>query len=325
MKLGIDVYLVVGVGKLQDRYGRSIDYLRFSITDRCNHRCFYCMSPGTKFLPTADLLTFQEMKFLVDVFKQLEIKQIRITGGEPLIREDVVQIVESLSKHFYLSMTTNGSMLKKLVKDLKAAGLSSINVSLNSLDEENFRAITFGELRPVLEGIDEAVEQSLFVKLNVVVSQKNFDELPELLKYASNRGVPIRFIEMMPVGRKNEGTVFEKQILEKLSSYQLKPVHARFGYGPAKYFVTKEGSYVGIISAMSNSFCESCNKLRLSCDGKLYPCLGSTFHVNLMRAIRSGQSTQQISELVRTAVNNKPFSHNMNHGKIDNAMNRLGG
>ncbi|MGB9821584.1 MAG: GTP 3',8-cyclase MoaA [Pseudothermotoga sp.] len=310
---------------MQDRYARVINYLRFSITDRCNHRCFYCMPPDVEFLAKEKLMSLEEILTLGNIFHSLGIEQVRITGGEPLMRDDVVQIVKAFSEYFRVSMTTNGSRLKDFAEDLKGAGLQSVNVSLNSLDEYKFRQITRGEIKPVLDGIDEAIKYQLFVKLNVVVSKMNIDEVPELAKYASFKGVPIRFIEMMPVGRKNSGAVFEKEILDRLSSFELKPVSVQLGVGPARYFVTSGGNYVGIISAMSKSFCSFCNKIRLSCDGKLYPCLGSTIHVDLLQAIRSKYSHQQIIQLIQKVLESKPYQHDMNNAEIDSKMNRLGG
>ncbi|MFN4190036.1 MAG: GTP 3',8-cyclase MoaA [Pseudothermotoga sp.] len=309
-----------------DKYNRKIDYLRFSITDRCNHRCFYCMPPDVKFLPDDRLLTLDEIRTLAETFSHLGIEQVRITGGEPLLREDVVHITRELAQYFRVSMTTNGVRLKELAWPLKEAGLISVNVSLNSLNEDVFFTITKGNVKPVLAGIDFAIECGLFVKVNTVVSQMNLNELPELVDFASKRGIPIRFIEMMPIGRQNRGVIFEDQILEKLSDFDLRPVQVKLGQGPAKYFVTKYGNYVGIISAMSKSFCEDCNKLRLSCDGKLYPCLGSTHYVDLLKSLRSkDHRVEQLSELIKIAIYNKPLSHQMKGSAVDNAMNRLGG
>ncbi|WP_041083861.1 GTP 3',8-cyclase MoaA [Thermotoga profunda] len=307
-----------------DKYNRKIDYLRFSITDRCNHRCFYCIPLDTKFLPFDNLLTTDEINILAQIFSGIGIQQVRITGGEPLLREDVVDITRKLSKYFRISMTTNGSRLRELAESLKEAGLVSVNISLNSLKEDVFFRITKGQLKPVLAGIDAAIKCGLFVKINTVVSQLNLNELPELVDFVSKRGIPIRFIEMMPIGRQNKGTIFEDQILEKLSDFDLKPVQIKIGQGPARYFITKHGNYVGIISAMSRSFCKSCNKLRLSCDGKLYPCLGSTYYVDVLEKLRS-QQVEQLSELVKIAIYNKPLSHNMKDSTVPNTMNRLGG
>lgn len=284
------------------------------------------MPLDNKFLPSDNLLTTDEIDILAQIFSGIGIQQVRITGGEPLLREDVVDITKKLSKYFRVSMTTNGSRLRELAEPLKEAGLVSVNISLNSLKEDIFLRITKGQLKPVLAGMDAAIECGLFVKINTVVSQLNLNELPELVDFASKRGIPIRFIEMMPIGRQNKGAIFEDQILEKLSDFDLKPVQIKIGQGPARYFITKHGNYVGIISAMSKSFCESCNKLRLSCDGKLYPCLGSTYYVDVLEKLRLGhQQVEQLSELVKIAIYNKPLSHNMKDSTVPNTMNRLGG
>lgn len=283
------------------------------------------MPTDAKFLPSDNLLTIDEIGVLAGVFSNLGIKQIRITGGEPLLREDVIEITRRLSGHFQLSLTTNGSKLKELAKPLKEAGLLSVNVSLNSLSEDRFYEITRGSLRAVLEGIETAIECNLFVKINTVVSEKNLDELCDLVNFSAKRGIPIRFIEMMPIGKENRGAVFEGEILKRLSTFELKPTTVKLGAGPARYFVTKDGNYVGIISALSKSFCTSCNKLRLSCDGRLYPCLGSTYHVNLLKSLRSGASTEQVLNMIKTAVEKKPFAHHMKDTQVDNEMYKLGG
>lgn len=309
---------------MQDFYERNIDYLRLSITDRCNHRCFYCTC-NNLFLKEENLMTYDEVNLISQFFYELGIKCIRITGGEPLLRNDVVRIVKALSSRFTVSMTTNGSKLSQLAKDLKDAGLHSLNISLNSLKQETFYKITHARLKPVLAGIDRAIEEKMNVKLNVVVNHMNFDELPDLVEYAFSRKIPIRFIEMMPIGKQNTGVVFEKQILEKLSELNLSPVDIKLGFGPARYFVTKDGNYIGVISALSKAFCNTCNKLRVSCDGKLYPCLGSDFFIDLLAAVRKKIPESEILNMIIKSVEKKPFSHNMVVSQVKNKMNRLGG
>ncbi len=308
-----------------DAHGRKINYLRLSVTDRCNHRCFYCMDESANFLPEMDLLSFEEIKLLAKVFFHLGINKVRITGGEPLLRSDIVGIVKVLSERFTVAMTTNGSLLSELAKDLKEAGLSSVNVSLHSLKTDTFRKITRGDLDRVLRGIDEGLNAGLSLKLNAVVCDENFGELPKLVLFASERRIPIRFIELMPVGRENKSSYFEKQILEKLSNFRLTPTDVKLGEGPARYFVTADGNYVGLISAMSKSFCESCNKIRMSCDGKLYPCLGSSLFFDLRQYLMDVSSIEKIQDVIFDALKTKPLSHTMKSKAVSNKMNQLGG
>ncbi|AEH50624.1 GTP 3',8-cyclase MoaA [Pseudothermotoga thermarum] len=308
-----------------DKYGRKITYLRISVTDRCNFDCFYCIGENRSFIDEENLMKLNEIEILAEVFKKIGIKKVRITGGEPLCREDIVDIVRLFAKEFSVAMTTNGSLLSKFAKDLKRAGLSSVNVSLNSLKPETFFKITRGDLRRTLDGIEEALKVGISLKLNTVVCEHNFEELDELVRFAEKLKVPIRFIELMPIGRKVETRYFERQILQKLAEFDLKFVDIKLGEGPARYFATKDGNYVGVISALSKSFCESCNKIRVSCDGKMYPCLGSTLFVDLLKPLRSGATFDDLQKIVLEAVDLKPSSHTMTSKPVGNKMNQLGG
>ncbi len=308
-----------------DKYGRKINYLRLSITDRCNHRCFYCMDENVAFLPKENLLKLDELASLVQIFRNLGITKVRITGGEPLLREDIIDIVKIFSKEFTVTMTTNGSLLSELAQNLKESGLSSINVSLNSLRQDTFFKISQGNLKKVIAGIDEALKICMNVKINTVVSEYNFNELPALVTFATEKNIPIRFIELMPIGKRTMAKYFEQQIMEKLAEFRLTAVDIKLGEGPARYFVTKDGNYVGLISAMSKSFCTECNKIRVSCDGKLYPCLGSSQFFDLITHLRKGAPIDQLQNMIMKTLETKPYTHSLKNQPVNNVMNRLGG
>lgn len=304
---------------MRDRYGRNINYLRLSISNRCNFNCFFC-SPGRI---VSRELTLDELRRFSEIFSALGIEHVRITGGEPLLREDLPKILELFSKKFQISITTNGSLLRDLAKTLSEFNVRSINLSLHSLDEERFYRMTGGNLNDVLDGLDAALREKLYVKLNCVVSRYNAEEIPTLVRFAGELKVPIRFIELMPIGQDNESVPL-KEIVEHLKIFDLKPVNVKLGFGPASYYITKDGNYVGIIAALSKNFCNSCNKVRVSSEGKLYPCLGSSFCVDLRELSRSN-SGEKISEVLRTVIESKPFRHNMEEKPVQNSMKELGG
>ncbi len=251
------------------------------------------------------------------------IEHVRLTGGEPTIREDLPEIIELLSKRFRVLITTNGSRLKDLAKLFKEFDVQAINLSLHSLDEETFHKITRAKLKDVLDGLNSALKEGLNVKLNCVVSEHNVDEIPELVRFAGELKVPIRFIELMPVGQNNKAVPL-KEILDRLKDFDLKPVDVKLGFGPASYYVTKNGNYVGIIAALSKNFCDSCNKIRLSSDAKLYPCLGSNFHIDLRDVLNRG-SSEEVLKIIKYAIETKPSKHRMNENFVPNNMRELGG
>ncbi|WP_041075772.1 GTP 3',8-cyclase MoaA [Thermotoga caldifontis] len=304
---------------MKDLHGRNVDYLRLSITTECNFDCFFCSSNSS----SVSTLTLDELRTFSEIFSELGIRNVRLTGGEPLLRADLPQIVEMLSKRFNIFITTNGSRLKDYAKLFKMHGVQSINLSLHSLDEETFYRITKASLSHVLEGLNSALKEKLNVKLNCVVSEHNVDEIPELVRFATKLRLPIRFIELMPIGKDNRAVPL-KEIFERLQIFDLRPIDVRLGFGPASYYVTKDGNYVGIIAALSKNFCETCNKIRLSSDGKLYPCLGSSFHIDLRRILMEG-SKEKLVEAVKVGIERKPLKHVMNEGMVLNAMRQLGG
>jgi len=304
---------------MRDSHGRNINYLRLSITNRCNFDCFFCSS-NSSFVHE---ITLQELQILSELFSRLGIEHVRLTGGEPTLREDLPEIVELLSRRFRVLITTNGSRLKDLAKLFKKFDVRAINLSFHSLREEIFYKITHSNLKDVLDGLKSALKEGLNVKLNCVVSEYNVDEIAELVRFAGELKVPIRFIELMPVGKNNKAVVLN-EILDRLKDFDLKPVDTKLGFGPASYYVTKDGNYVGIIAALSKNFCDSCNKMRLSSDAKLYPCLGSSFYVDLREILNRG-SSEELLKIMRYAVETKPLKHRMNETFVPNNMRELGG
>ncbi|MGE0033559.1 MAG: radical SAM protein, partial [Pseudothermotoga sp.] len=218
---------------MYDSYGRNINYLRLSITNRCNFDCFFCSSNSL----SVRELTLDEIRILSEFFSQLKIQHVRLTGGEPTLREDLGQIIELLSRHFHILVTTNGSRLKDLARLFSKYDVR-VNLSLHSLDEETFYRITRAELKDVLDGLKAALNEGLNVKLNCVVSEYNVDEIAELVRFASKLRTPIRFIELMPVGQNNKAVPLN-EIFDRLKDFDLKPVDAKLGFGPASYYVTK--------------------------------------------------------------------------------------
>uniref|UniRef100_A0A832IBB8 GTP 3',8-cyclase n=1 Tax=Pseudothermotoga hypogea TaxID=57487 RepID=A0A832IBB8_9THEM len=302
---------------MRDSHGRNINYLRLSITNRCNFDCFFCSSNSS----LVHEITLQELRILSELFSHLGIEYVRLTGGEPTLREDLPEIIELLSKRFRVLITTNGSRLKDFAKLFKRYNVH-VNFSLHSLNDETFHKITQAKLKDVLDGLKNAVKEGLNVKLNCVVSEYNVDEIPELVRFAGELKVPIRFIELMPVGKNNKAVPF-KEILDRLKDFDLKPVDVKLGFGPASYYVTRDGNYVGIIAALSKNFCDSCNKIRLSSDAKLYPCLGSNSHIDL-RAIMN-RSSEEILKVMKQTIETKPLKHRMDETPVSNNMRELGG
>jgi cyclic pyranopterin phosphate synthase len=305
-----------------DAFGRTIDYLRISITDRCNERCLYCLPENySNWLPRGEILSYDELLAIVEVTAALGFKRFRVTGGEPLIRPGVVEFVRDLIATPGVEsvlLTTNGTRLPELAKPLFDAGLRRINISLDALDPAIYRAITNGELAPVLRGIKLVNELGFeSVKLNTVLMRgKNDGEVFRLLDFAAEHNVAIRFIELMPVSltemlsEKNFFPVTELRALLQCED-ELEPLTEPFGFGPAKYFrLKKRGVTVGLIGALSDlHFCERCNKMRLTCDGKLRPCLGNHLETDLKPALRPKIDTVRLHEFIHETLAQKPSEH----------------
>jgi cyclic pyranopterin phosphate synthase len=315
-----------------DPFGRSISYLRVSITDRCDLRCVYCMSEDMTFLPKADLLTLEELDRLCSVFIAKGVKKLRLTGGEPLVRRNMMSLVRSLSRHLHtgalkeLTLTTNGSQLSRYAQELHDCGVRRINVSLDTLDPAKFRAITrWGNLDQVLVGIEAAQAAGLAVKINtVVLKHSNEDEIPSLVEWAHGKGMGLTLIEVMPMGEVGAGRIDQYVPLSLLRArlaqrYTLTDLGDDTG-GPARYArVSETGGKLGFITPMTHNFCESCNRVRITCTGTLHTCLGHEDASDLRRPLRASADDQLLSEAIDRAIGLKPKGHDF---IIDRRHNR---
>ena len=309
---------------LNDGFNRNIDYLRLSVTDRCNLRCVYCLPEAApRFVPSADLLTDDEIVRMLRAFAHLGVSKIRITGGEPLVRPGLPALVRRLSLIpgiADISLSTNGVLLAGFARELKAAGLSRVNVSLDTLDPERFARITrFGSLQNVLAGIEAALAAGLApVKLNVVVARgMNEDEIGAFAALTNPKPLHVRFIELMPMGETGFFSPKRRVPLgEMLASAapleRVAPEQRPLGHGPARYY-RRPGAAgtIGFISALSCGFCDSCNRVRLSSNGILVPCLDGNEGVNLRTPLREGARQNKLMALIRSAVRDKPKGHGM--------------
>ena len=284
---------------LIDRFGRRINYLRISVTDRCDFRCVYCMSEHMQFLPKSEVLSFEEIDQIAAAFIARGTRKIRLTGGEPLVRRDIMELVERIGRHLghgldELTLTTNGSQLRRYADRLKGAGMRRINVSLDTLDERKFRVITRrGRIADVLDGIDAAAEAGLKIKLNMVAMRGiNDGEIEPMMAFAHGRGFGLTLIEGMPLGEVGLDRVESYLPLRELrnrlaANYTLEPTDHRTG-GPARYDWVKEtNGLLGFITPMSHNFCESCNRVRLTATGQLFMCLGQEDMVDLREVLRT--------------------------------------
>ncbi len=311
--------------KLVDKFGRTVSYVRLSVTDRCDFRCVYCMEEDMNFLPRNQLLSLEEMALIGRAFTELGVTKIRITGGEPLVRNNVIKLFYDLGRLPGLNelvTTTNGSQLVKHAQDLKAAGVKRINISLDSLQQDKFRKMSrVGELSKVLAGIDTALDVGFDkIKLNaVILKNRNHDEVCDLVKYASDRGMDISFIEEMPLGMTDEHDRKEayyssdeiKADLE--TSFTLLPTTENTG-GPSKYFkIAETETLVGFISPHSHNFCDQCNRVRVTCEGRLLLCLGQEHSVDLKPIIRTNPGDiDSLKQCIRDAMEIKPKGHDFN-------------
>ena len=315
-----------------DPFGRSISYLRVSVTDRCDLRCFYCMSEDMTFLPKSDLLTLEELDRLCSVFIAKGVRKLRLTGGEPLVRRNVMSLVQSLSRHLgtgaldELTLTTNGSQLERFAAELKTHGVRRINVSLDTLDAEKFRAITrWGDLGKVLRGIEAARDAGLKVKINAVaLKNMNEDEIPSLMEWAHGKDMDLTLIEVMPMGEIGEGRIDQYLPLSLLRSrlaarYTLTDLPDDTG-GPARYVrVSETGGRLGFITPMTHNFCESCNRVRITCTGTLHTCLGQEDASDLRKPLRASPEDVLLSAAIDRAIGLKPKGHDF---VIDRRHNR---
>jgi len=307
---------------LVDPFARAITYLRVSVTDRCDFRCVYCMSEHMAFLPKADLLTLEELDRLCSAFVDKGVRKLRLTGGEPLVRRGIMTLFGSLSRHLRsgaleeLTLTTNGSQLTRYAAELKACGVERVNVSLDTLDPDKFRAITrWGELDKVLAGIDAAQAAGLKVKINAVALKGvNEAELAGLVRWAHGRGMDLTIIEVMPLGDIGEDRLAQylplSMVRSRLSeSFTLEDIDHRTG-GPARYVQVKEtGGRLGFITPLTHNFCESCNRVRVTCTGTLYMCLGQEDAADLRSPLRASESNDRLYQAIDEAITRKPKGH----------------
>jgi cyclic pyranopterin phosphate synthase len=311
-----------GTRPLVDPFGRAISYLRVSVTDRCDFRCVYCMAENMTFLPKADILSLEELDRLCSTFVARGVRKLRLTGGEPLVRRGIMTLVSSLSRHLTagtldeLTLTTNGSQLKKYAAELATCGVRRINVSLDTLDPDKFRAITrWGDLSVVRAGIDAARAAGLAVKINAVALKGvNEDEIPALLAWAHGEGMDLTIIEVMPLGDIGEGrleqylplSIVRARVAER---YTLEDIDYRTG-GPARYVrVAETGGRLGFITPLTHNFCESCNRVRLTCTGTLFMCLGQDDAADLRHPLRTSPNDDLLNEAIDEAITRKPKGH----------------
>jgi cyclic pyranopterin phosphate synthase len=304
-----------------DPFGRPISYLRVSVTDRCDFRCVYCMSEHMTFLPKVELLTLEELERVCGAFLAKGVERIRITGGEPLVRRNVMSLFERLGAHLgnglrELTLTTNGSQLARFAPALREAGVRRVNVSLDTRDAAKFRAITrWGELAKVLAGIDAAQEAGLAVKINMVALRDvNEDEIADMLAWAHGRGMDMTLIETMPLGEIDGDRVAQYLPLSLVRArlaerYTLEESDHRTG-GPARYVrVAETGGRLGFITPLTHNFCESCNRVRLTCTGTLFMCLGQSDDADLRTPLRASSDDALLNAAIDAAIARKPKGH----------------
>ena len=307
---------------LIDPFGRAVNYLRVSVTDRCNYRCVYCMAEDMTFLPKSDLLTLEELDRVCSAFVRRGVDKIRLTGGEPLVRRGIMTLIRSLGRHLEtgalreLTLTTNGSQLVKYADDLVAAGVRRINVSLDTLDPEKFQQATrWGKLDEVLAGIAAAKAAGLEIKINAVALKGlNETEFDRLIEWCGEQGFDLTLIETMPVGEISLDRVDQylplSRVREQLAkNWTLQETDYQTG-GPARYDVIREtGKRIGFITPLSHNFCESCNRVRLTCTGTLYMCLGQDDAADLRTPLRASEGDDLLLDAIDAAIGRKPKGH----------------
>jgi GTP 3',8-cyclase len=332
--------------RLVDPFARAISYLRVSVTDRCDFRCVYCMSEHMEFLPRAELLSLEELDRLCSAFVGLGVSKLRITGGEPLVRKGIMTFFRAMSRHLgtgalrELTLTTNGSQLARFAGELADCGVRRVNVSLDTLDADRFGRITrWGRLPQVMAGIDAAAAAGLAVKINTVALKGvNDDEIHDLVAWCGDRGFDLTFIEVMPMGDLgNENRLDQYFSLRDLRArletrWTLADTPERTG-GPARYArVAETGGRIGFITPLSHNFCESCNRVRLTCTGQLFMCLGQDDEADLRAVLRaSPDDDAPLVAAIAAAIARKPRGHDFDysrrtvHGQVARHMSHTGG
>jgi len=306
-----------------DPFGRHISYLRVSVTDRCDFRCVYCMAEDMTFLPKAEVLSLEELERLCSAFVRRGVKKLRLTGGEPLVRKNVMSLFRGLGRHLEsgaleeLTLTTNGSQLAKYAKELAAIGVKRVNVSMDTLDKEKFRELTrWGDLDQVMRGLDAAQDAGLKIKINAVALRGVNDmEFDELIRSSHGRGVDLVLNEVMPMGELGENARLDQYLPLSLvradlsNRFNLIETDYRTG-GPARYFTVGEtGGRLGFITPLTHNFCESCNRVRLTCTGTLYMCLGQDDAADLRAPLRASENDELLDQAITEAIKRKPKGH----------------
>ena len=324
---------------LTDRFGRTVDYIRISVTDRCDFRCVYCMAEEMTFLPHAQVLTLEELEQVAAAFVSLGVNKIRLTGGEPLVRRDVIKLIKAIGKmDAELAITTNGSQLEGMADELKQAGVNRLNVSIDSLQAERFKEMTrIGKLPKVIAGIDAAIAAGFDrIKLNAVIMKgRNDDEVLDLVNFARHKGIDLSFIEEMPLGHISEHNRAEaycssdevRRLIEQ--RYALQPTTEKTA-GPSRYFRMPESeSRIGFISPHSHNFCGDCNRVRITVEGRLLLCLGNEHSVDLRAVLRRYPGDmEKLQQTIIDAMDLKPEKHEFNledEPQIVRFMNMTGG
>lgn len=331
---------------LIDPFARAITYLRVSVTDRCDFRCVYCMSENMTFLPKKELLTLEELDLMCTTFVGMGVEKLRITGGEPLVRRGIMTFFDGMTRHLdsgalkELTLTTNGSQLGRFADDLYAAGVRRVNVSLDTLDDQKFADVTrWGRLQQVLNGIDAAQRAGLRIKINAVALKGfNEEELPRITEWCAERDMDLTWIEVMPMGDLgNEDRLDQYWSLKDVrrtyeDHYTVTDLSERTG-GPARYARLEEtGQKIGFITPLSHNFCESCNRVRLTCTGELYMCLGQEDMADLRKPLRDHPNNPRaLEEGIRAAISLKPKGHDFDYsrqradGQMSRHMSHTGG
>ena len=314
-----------------DPFGREVNYLRVSVTDRCDYRCVYCMAEDMTFLPKKELLTLEELDRLCSTFVDMGTRKLRITGGEPLVRRDIMWLFRRLGRHLdsgaldELTVTTNGSQLSKYAQELFDVGVRRINVSLDTLNADKFKAITrWGRFHQVIEGMEAAAKAGLKIKLNTVALKGvNHDEVHDLIQWCGERGFDLTFIEAMPMGdlgiedRLDQFWSLKDVRREIETRWTLNESDHRTG-GPARYVTVNEtGARLGFITPLTHNFCESCNRVRLTCTGTLYMCLGQDDAADLRAPLRASSDDGQLRDAILKAIARKPEGHDFVRNRQD--------
>ena len=322
-----------------DIYNRKIDYIRISITDRCNLRCIYCMpEEGIKLIDHKEVLSYEEIIRLCRQFAKIGISKVKITGGEPLVRKDVhklIKAIKEIDRIDNVTMTTNGILLENQIDDLVNAGLDAVNISIDTLREDRYREITrLGDINKVMRGIKKCLTyKNLKVKINCVpIKGENEEELLDLINLCKDNDISIRFIEVMPIGLgRNMKGFSDEEIIEIVEKNlgKLTPYHGKLGNGPSTYY-SLEGykGKIGFISAVNHKFCESCNRVRLTCEGFLKACLQYSIGTDLRVLLRSGKNDEEILEAIKNTIYNKPEEHSFNliiEKEEQKGMSQIGG